>query len=78
MSARKVPLVALERAAKSGLSLTTSEASGLTGYSSDHLGLLRRRKVIEGTKRGRDWLLDAQSLYTYVKSEPKRGRRAKR
>jgi len=54
--------------------LTTAEAAKVTGYTADHIGLLRRRGHLTGEKRGRDWFITAESLETYVKSNPKVGR----
>ena len=54
--------------------LTTSEAAKLTGYSADHIGLLRRRGQLIGEKRGRDWLITAESVEKYVQSKPRVGR----
>jgi hypothetical protein len=57
--------------------LTTSEASSLTGYAADHIALLVRRGNVQGIKRGRDWLVDAKSLMSYVATEPRPGRKEK-
>jgi excisionase family DNA binding protein len=54
--------------------LTTTEAARLTGYTPDHIGLLRRRGRLTGEKRGRDWFISFESLEIYVKSNPKAGR----
>jgi len=54
--------------------LTTAEAAKITGYTQDHIGLLRRRAKLAGEKRGRDWFISTESLEAYVKSEPKAGR----
>jgi len=53
--------------------LTTLEASELVGYSQDHVGLLLRRGLIAGEKKGRDWLVSSASLLEYVKNNPKPG-----
>lgn len=53
--------------------LTTLEASELAGYSQDHIGLLLRRRLIWGQKKGRDWLVSYRSLLEYVQSNPKPG-----
>jgi len=66
----------LKEAAAKNKPLTSSEAARMTGYSRDHIGLLCRRKFVGGTKFGRDWVVDPQSLLAYVASAPKVGRRA--
>jgi hypothetical protein len=63
----------LRRAAGKALQLTCVEASSMTGYTSDHISLILRKGKLEGEKRGRDWLVDAGSLYRYVKEKPKPG-----
>jgi hypothetical protein len=54
--------------------LTTAEAASFTGYTADHIGLLRRRGALAGEKRGRDWFITRESLEAYVNSKPKAGR----
>jgi len=66
----------LKAAADEGRSLTCSEAAQLTGYSRDHIGLLVRRGTVLGHKFGRDWVVDAKSLFAYVKGSPKPGRKS--
>lgn len=63
------------RAANDQAQLTCSEASRLTGYSSDHISLMLRKGTINGQKRGRDWFLNAKSLYEYVQKDPHPGRK---
>jgi hypothetical protein len=69
-------LLALEAASTKRQILTTSEASELTGYTQDHIGLMLRRGLIIGEKRGRDWFIDAGSLFEYVKKNPRPGRKS--
>jgi hypothetical protein len=75
MNIRKAQKEKLREAAQRGATLTTAEASGLTGYSQDHIGLMIRKGTLRGAKRGRDWFVDAGSLFTYVVSTPRPGRR---
>jgi len=75
MSARKIPTQPLKLAAQDKLLLTTIEASTLSGYTQDHIGLMLRRGLIVGEKKGRDWFVNAQSLYRYIQSNPKPGRK---
>jgi hypothetical protein len=75
MKARAREKQRLERAAGRGELLTTVEASTVTGYARDHIGLLVRKGTIKGSKHGRDWLLDSRSLLNYVISNPRPGRR---
>lgn len=53
--------------------ITTKQAAERTGYTSDHISLLLRRKLVNGEKIGRDWLIDESSLIRYVKGKPKPG-----
>jgi excisionase family DNA binding protein len=55
--------------------MTTKEAAVRSGYSQDHIALLLRRGVLAGNKMGRDWFVDEKALNTYVKSNPKPGRK---
>jgi hypothetical protein len=75
MQGKKSNLPALIEAATSKRKITTLEAADLTGYSPDHIGLLLRRKILEGKKIGRDWFVEAESLYEYVKKEIRPGRK---
>lgn len=63
----------LSTAATSGRILTSTQAAELGGYTRDHIGLLLRRKIVQGKKVGRDWLVDASSLEGYVKRKPRPG-----
>ncbi|MGD0175834.1 MAG: helix-turn-helix domain-containing protein [Candidatus Bathyarchaeia archaeon] len=67
----------LENKAREGATLTTSEASRLTGYDRDHLSLLARRGVVRGSRRGRDWFIHAGSLLQYIQSQPRPGRKGR-
>jgi hypothetical protein len=67
----------LNNAALRKASLTTAEASALTGYAQDHIGLMIRKGAVRGNKRGRDLFVDACSLLKYVSSAPRPGRRGK-
>ena len=53
--------------------LTTLEAAKLVGYTQDLFSLLLRRRLIDGEKKGRDWLVSSTSLHDYVKNNPKPG-----
>ena len=73
MTAPKVNRRRLKSAADRAKLLTTSEAAELTGYTSDHITLLMRRKLVAGQRRGRDWFVNAAALLKYVKDEPTPG-----
>lgn len=73
MSARLPQKRELADAASKGESLTTNEAALFTGYSKDHIGLMMRKRILKGSKKGRDWFVDARSLNDYVKSNPHPG-----
>jgi Helix-turn-helix domain len=75
MRTRAQQRLKLREAALAQRMLTTPEAAELTGYSRDHLGLITRKGVIAGSKRGRDWLIEAGSLLNYVMSDPRPGRK---
>ncbi len=75
MKRGKVQRDKLGKAALKRESLTTGEAAQLTGYAPDHIGLMVRRGVIKASKRGRDWLVDANSLLSYVLGDPRPGRK---
>lgn len=67
----------LRQAAGRKAQLTCVEASSMTGYTPDHISLIARRGKIRGEKRGRDWMIDAGSLYGYVKEKPRPGRKGR-
>jgi excisionase family DNA binding protein len=46
--------------------ITTTEASSLFGYTKSHIGLLIRRGLVSGRRIGRDWLVDRESLESYI------------
>ena len=77
MRARKPQSRKLKKASAKGESLTTAEAAALAGYAQDHIGLMIRKGVLKGHKRGRDWFVHAGSLLDYVLSNPRPGRRGK-
>jgi len=60
-------------AARRDENLTSTKAAKLTGYTRDHIGLLLRRKIINGEKIGRDWVIAAKSLHAYIQKNPKPG-----
>ena len=76
MVAKKANYQALAIASNAGQELTTTEASVLTGYTRDHIGLLIRRGLLRGRKLGRDWLVDSRVLNDYVKKKPTPGRKS--
>ena len=76
MPATEKQIAALKAASAKRELLTTSEASEFTGYTQDHIGLMLRRGLIAGEKKGRDWFVDATSLYDYVKKNPRPGRKS--
>ena len=65
----------LKNAAARGDELTTAEAAAFTGYSRDHVALMVRKRILKGSKRGRDWFVNARGLLNYIASNPKPGRR---
>jgi hypothetical protein len=75
MTVPKPLIEELRRAAKAAEMLTCLEAARLTGYSPDHISLMLRQKKLRGEKRGRDWQLDAKSLYEHVQENPGPGRK---
>ncbi len=52
--------------------LSTSEASTISGYHSDHLLRLLRKGVIAGEKTGRNWLIYEDSLMDYKNQQSKK------
>jgi excisionase family DNA binding protein len=49
--------------------VTTTEAARLTGYNAEHVRRLIRGEKIEAIKWGRDWLVNKESLLSYIKAE---------
>lgn len=76
MTAPKLNKRRLQLAAKKAKLLTTSEAAELTGYTSDHIALLLRRKLVVGERKGRDWSVDAGALLRYIENDPTPGPKA--
>jgi len=54
--------------------ISTKEASEISGYSSGHLARLARLKEVRGTRVGRTWLVERESLERFMK---KNGRHKK-
>lgn len=75
MTAPHVKLKALRAAAARSETLTTKQASELTGYTTDHISLLLRRGDLSGERKGRDWFVAAAALLKYVEAEPTPGPR---
>lgn len=75
MTAPNVKAAEIRRAARQKKQLTCIEAADLTGYSPDHLSLMLRQGKLRGDKRGRDWFVEASSLYDYVQENPRPGRK---
>ena len=73
MTAPKLKRQSLRASARAKKLLTTKEASNMTGYTTDHLGLLLRRGDLRGERRGRDWFIAANELLKYVQTNPKPG-----
>jgi excisionase family DNA binding protein len=46
--------------------ITTAEAAELTGYRRAHIRYLLKEGYIKGQKFGRDWMIDRESVQTYV------------
>jgi hypothetical protein len=53
----------------SGKLLTMSQASRLTPYSAEYLGLLARRGKLKAIKFSRDWLTTEAIVLAYVKKQ---------
>ncbi len=56
-------------------SITTSDASERSGLSTTHLTRLLRAGTLEGVQLGREWLVYADSLETYLATPRKPGPR---
>ena len=65
----------IRRAARQKKQLTCIQSAELTGYSSDHISLMLRKGKLRGEKKGRDWFLEASSLYEHVQQNPRPGRK---
>jgi hypothetical protein len=75
MTAPTPQIAEIRRAARQKQQLTSIQAAELTGYSSDHISLMLRKRKMHGEKRGRDWFVDASSLYEYIQQNPHPGRK---
>jgi hypothetical protein len=65
----------IRRAARQKRQLTCIQAAELTGYTSDHVSLMLRKGKLRGEKKGRDWFVEASSLYEYIQENPQPGRK---
>lgn len=70
-------LNAIEPSTKKNQFMTLAEASKLTPYSKEYLGLLARRGMIGATKIGRNWHITQEALEQYMakvklKNKPKK------
>ncbi|KND50709.1 MAG: hypothetical protein AB202_03970, partial [Parcubacteria bacterium C7867-007] len=54
--------------------LSTKDAAVLSGYNADYLSRLCRAGKITGTQVGRTWLIDSESLETFVREQEERKR----
>ncbi|MHB1769826.1 MAG: hypothetical protein ACYCPH_01960, partial [Minisyncoccota bacterium] len=52
--------------------ITTKDASELSGYTSDYLGRLVRLGKIDGEKIGHNWLIERESLTSFLKDQKNR------
>jgi excisionase family DNA binding protein len=59
-------LNAIEPSTKKNKFMTLAEASKLTPYSKEYLGLLARRGLISATKIGRNWHITQEALEQYM------------
>jgi hypothetical protein len=75
MTAPKPKAAEIRRAAQQNKELTCIQAAKLTGYTSDHISLMLRRRKLRGKKKGRDWFVEAQSLHDYIQENPRPGRK---
>jgi excisionase family DNA binding protein len=48
--------------------ITTAEAAQLTSYNPEHIRRLVRTGKVKGKKWGREWMVDKNSLITYLES----------
>lgn len=53
--------------------ITTSEAADLMGATADYVRKAIKRKLLRGTKRGRDWFIDRESVLAYVEEMQRLG-----
>ena len=49
--------------------ITTAEAKSLTGYNAEHIRRLVRTGKVKAKKWGKEWMVEKNSLLTYVESE---------
>jgi excisionase family DNA binding protein len=54
--------------------VTASKAAELSGYTVRHIGWLCREGRIEAFKMGWMWLIDRESLMTYLQSDVSRSK----
>jgi hypothetical protein len=52
-----------------------SEAAKLSGYSMGHLRYLISRGLLEGWKLGRNYITTEEAIETYLRSNPRPGRK---
>ena len=67
-------LSAVEPSTKGNQFLSLAQASKLSPYSAQYLGLLARRGLIGATKMGRNWFITPNALMEYVRAHRKRKR----
>jgi hypothetical protein len=53
--------------------ITTTEAVRMTGYNHEYIRRLLRTGKVVGKKWGRDWMVDRDSLLTYMQESERRG-----
>jgi len=53
--------------------ITTNEAAALTGYTPDYVRKAIKRNLLKGTKRGRDWFVERDSVLAYVEKMKRLG-----
>jgi hypothetical protein len=75
MTAPTPHIAEIRRAARQKQQLTCLQSAELTGYTSDHISLMLRKGTLRGEKKGRDWFVEASSLYEYVQQNPRPGRK---
>ena len=61
--------------------ISTNQAAEISGYHISHIRLLIREEQLVGQKWGRDWMVNRESLLTYLEKiksfGQKRGRKTK-
>jgi hypothetical protein len=57
--------------------ITTQEASEFSGYNVQHIRRLTRGELINCRKWGQEWIIDRESLLSYIKNQGQDPRKVK-